>query len=52
MERVYLDVCSLKRPFDDHRQPRVREESMAVAAITSIGSQVIAPGEMPSGDEP
>ena len=33
MERVYLDVCSLKRPFDDQRQPRVREEAAAVAAI-------------------
>jgi predicted nucleic acid-binding protein len=33
MERVYLDICSLKRPFDDQRQPRVREEAMAVAAI-------------------
>ena len=33
MERVYLDICSLKRPFDDQRQPRVREEAAAVAAI-------------------
>jgi predicted nucleic acid-binding protein len=33
MERVYLDMCSLKRPFDDQRQPRVREKTAAVAAI-------------------
>ena len=33
MERVYLDMCSLKRPFDDQRQPRVREEATAIAAI-------------------
>ena len=33
MERVYLDMCSLKRPFDDQRQPRIREEAAAVAAI-------------------
>src|SRR5712692_7570437 len=33
MERVYPDMCSLKRPFDDQRQPRVREEAVAVAAI-------------------
>lgn len=33
MERVYLDMCSLKRPFDDQRYPRVREEATAVAAI-------------------
>jgi predicted nucleic acid-binding protein len=33
VERVYLDMCSLKRPFDDQRQPRVREEAAAVAQI-------------------
>jgi predicted nucleic acid-binding protein len=36
MDRVYLDVCSLKRPFDDQRQPRVREEAAAVAAIIAL----------------
>jgi predicted nucleic acid-binding protein len=35
MERLYLDICSLKRPFDDQRQPRVREEAAAVAAIVA-----------------
>jgi predicted nucleic acid-binding protein len=35
MERVYLDICSLKRPFDDQRQPRVREEAIAVASIVA-----------------
>ena len=35
MERVYLDMCSLKRPFDDQRYPRVREEATAVAAIVA-----------------
>ena len=35
MERVYLDMCSLKRPFDDQRQPRVREEATGVAAIVA-----------------
>jgi hypothetical protein len=33
MERVYLDMCSLKRPFDDQRQARVRDEATAVASI-------------------
>lgn len=33
MERVYLDLCCLKRPFDDQRQLRVREEAAAVAGI-------------------
>ncbi len=35
MERVYLDICSLKRPFDDQRQPRIRAEAAAVAAIVA-----------------
>ena len=35
MERVYLDMCSLKRPFEDPRHPRVREEATAVAAIVA-----------------
>jgi predicted nucleic acid-binding protein len=33
MDRVYLDVCALKRPFDDQRQTRVRDEATAVASI-------------------
>ena len=33
MDRIYLDMCSLKRPFDDQQQLRVREEAMAVTAI-------------------
>jgi predicted nucleic acid-binding protein len=33
MDRVYLDMCALKRPFDDQRQPRVRDEATAVADI-------------------
>jgi predicted nucleic acid-binding protein len=33
MERAYLDLCSLKRPFDDQRQPRVRAEASAVAQL-------------------
>ena len=35
MERVYLDMCSLKRPFDDQRQPRVRDEATNVAVIVA-----------------
>jgi hypothetical protein len=33
VDRVYLDMCSLKGPFDDQRQARVRAEAAAVAAI-------------------
>lgn len=35
MRRVYLDMCSLKRPFDDQRQPRVRAEASALAALVA-----------------
>ncbi len=31
--KVYLDLCCLKRPFDDTAQPRVRIEADAVLAI-------------------
>jgi predicted nucleic acid-binding protein len=30
---LYLDVCCLKRPFDDQAQPRIRLESEAVLAL-------------------
>jgi predicted nucleic acid-binding protein len=32
-EIVYLDVCCLKRAFDDQRQPRIQLETTAVAAL-------------------
>jgi hypothetical protein len=28
---VYLDICALKRPFDDARSERIRREAEAVA---------------------
>jgi hypothetical protein len=31
--RTYLDLCCLKRPFDDQSQPRVHVESEAVLAL-------------------
>jgi len=31
--RIYLDMCCLKRPFDDQSQPRIRLESEAVLAL-------------------
>ena len=33
VERLYLDVCCLKRPFDDQRSPRVQLEAAAVAVL-------------------
>ena len=31
--RIYLDVCCLKRPFDDQSQPRIHLESEALLAL-------------------
>lgn len=33
--RIYLDVCCLNRPFDDHTQDKIRLESEAVVIILS-----------------
>jgi hypothetical protein len=38
--RVYLDMCCLKRPFDDQSQPRIRLETEAVLSLL----------EAPTGD--
>jgi DNA-binding helix-hairpin-helix protein with protein kinase domain len=32
-ERVYLDICCFKRPFDDASVERIRREAEAVASI-------------------
>jgi predicted nucleic acid-binding protein len=49
MIRIYLDVCCLCRPFDDHDQFRIRQEAEAIKEIlkrcsdswTLIGSEMI-----------
>lgn len=33
MARIYLDLCCLKRAFDDQRQERVRREAAAIATL-------------------
>jgi hypothetical protein len=33
VDRIYLDMCCFKRPFDDQRQPRIRREAEAVSTI-------------------
>ena len=33
MALIYLDMCALKRPFDDHSALRIRDESEAVMLI-------------------
>jgi hypothetical protein len=39
--RVYLDLCCLKRPFDDLSQARVRLESEAVLSLMACGEDRI-----------
>ena len=48
--KIYLDVCCLNRPLDDHTQDRIRLEPEAILTILShvsdkkwqmIGSDVI-----------
>lgn len=39
MDRLYLDMCCFKRPFDDQRQPRVRRETEAVSTIIGQAEQ-------------
>ena len=39
--RVYLDMCCLKRPFDDQSQPRIHLESEAVLAILSAHAELV-----------
>ena len=33
--RIYLDICCLKRPFDDQSQPRIALETTAILSILS-----------------
>lgn len=34
--RIYLDCCSLQRPFDDRSQPRISVEAEAVLVILAL----------------
>jgi len=34
--KIYLDCCSLQRPFDDKSQPRIAVEAEAVLVILSL----------------
>ena len=38
---IYLDLCCLKRPFDDQSQPRIRLESEAVLGLLGIDAENI-----------
>ena len=34
--RIYLDICCLKRPFDDQSQPRIAVETAAVISLLKL----------------
>ncbi len=38
--RIYIDCCSLQRPFDDKSQPRIAVEAEAVLVILAFGIRV------------
>ena len=38
---IYLDMCCLKRPFDEQVQPRIRLESEAVLALLTLESDEV-----------
>lgn len=38
---LYLDMCCLKRPFDDQSQPRVRLEAAAVLSLLAAESDAL-----------
>lgn len=37
--RAYLDICALKRPFDDHAQSRIRLEANAVLELLAAPTE-------------
>lgn len=39
---IYLDVCCLKRPFDDQAQPRIRIETEAVLGLLALDASRVA----------
>lgn len=39
--RAYLDICCLKRPFDDQSQPRIHLEAEAVLALLDASGKEI-----------
>jgi hypothetical protein len=38
---VYLDMCCLKRPFDDQSQPRIRLETEAVLNLLAVEPETV-----------
>jgi hypothetical protein len=38
---IYLDMCCLKRPFDDQSQPRIRLETEAVLGLLAMESDQV-----------
>ena len=48
--RTYLDVCALKRPFDDQTQPRIRLEADAVLELLGASPERLTFVHAPAHD--
>jgi hypothetical protein len=50
--KVYFDICALKRPWDDQRQPRIAAEtSVIVSMMHMIEDGTLTPLRSPAHDE-
>lgn len=48
--RAYLDICALKRPFDDQTQPRIRLEANAVLELLAAPPERVSLFHSPAHD--
>lgn len=48
--RAYLDLCALKRPFDDQTQPRIRLEADAVLELLAASPEPLTFVHAPAHD--
>jgi predicted nucleic acid-binding protein len=48
--RAYLDICALKRPFDDQSQPRIRLDANAVLEILAAPPERVTFVRSPAHD--
>jgi predicted nucleic acid-binding protein len=47
---AYLDICALKRPFDDQTQPRIRVEATAVLELLAVSPKRVTFLHSPAHD--
>ncbi len=47
---AYVDICALKRPFDDQTQPRIRVEATAVLELLAVSPERVTFLHSPAHD--